>query len=32
MQEIKLPYPNEFKIEEIWIDLSKQNISKNKEN
>jgi len=27
MEEIELSYPNkEFKIEEIWIDLSKQNI------
>ena len=29
MEEIELPYPNkEFKMEEIWIDLSKQNILK----
>jgi len=26
MEKIELPYPNkEFKIQEIWIDLSKQN-------
>ena len=32
MEEIELSYPNkEFKIEEIWIDLSKQNIWKMKE-
>ena len=32
MEEIELPYPNKkFKIEEIWIDLSKQSIWKMKE-
>jgi len=32
MEEIELSYPNkEFKIEEIWIDLSKQSIWKIKE-
>ena len=32
MEEIELPYPNkEFKMEEIWIDLSKQSIWKMKE-
>ena len=32
MEEIELPYPNnEFKIEEIWIDLSKKIIWKMKE-
>jgi len=32
MEEIELPYPNkEFKMEEIWIDLSKQSIQKIKE-
>ena len=31
MEEIELPYPNkEFKMEEIWIDLSKQSIWKMK--
>jgi len=32
MEEIELPYPNkEFKMEEIWIDLSKQSMWKMKE-
>jgi len=32
MEEIELAYPNkEFKMEEIWIDLSKQSIWKRKE-
>jgi len=32
MEKIELSYPNkEFKIEEIWIDLSKQSIWKMKE-
>jgi len=32
MEEIELPYPNkEFKMEEIWNDLSKQSIWKMKE-
>jgi len=32
MEEIELPYPNkEFKMKEIWIDLSKQIIWKMKE-
>ena len=31
MEEIELLYPNkEFKMKEIWIDLSKQNILKMK--
>ena len=32
MEEIEFPYPNKkFKIEEIWINLSKQSIWKIKE-